>query len=71
MLFKDFSIFSSGGNSVQWNRAISVNLVKEHKRNISVKLFLNKAIALGGDVDERFFLVLDLAAILFSGEEAF
>ena len=39
MLFKGFSIFSSGGHFVQRSRAILALLVKGHERNISVKLF--------------------------------
>ena len=39
MLFKGFSIFSSGGHFVQRNKTISAILVEGHPRNISVKLF--------------------------------
>ena len=36
---KAFSIFSSGGYFVQWNKTILAILVGGHPRNISVKLF--------------------------------
>ena len=45
-----FSIFSSGGHFVKPKGTILANLVKGHKRNISVKLFLNLVIGLRGDV---------------------
>ena len=50
MLFIGFSIFSSGGHFVQRSRAILAILVESHPRNISVKLFCNRAISLGADV---------------------
>ena len=50
MLFKGFSIFSSGGHFVQQSSTILAILVKGHLRNISVKLFCNRALGLGGDV---------------------
>ena len=43
MSFEDFAIFSSGGTSL----AI---LVKGHKWSISVNLYSNEALGLGGDV---------------------
>ena len=49
MLFKGFSVFSSGGYFVQWRGTILAILVQGHPRNISVK-FLNLAIGLGGEV---------------------
>ena len=39
MLFKTFSIFSSGGHLVQPSGTILAYLVDGHPRNISVKLF--------------------------------
>ena len=48
--FKTFSILSSGGHFVQQSRTISALLVKGRQRNISVKVFRNRAIDLGGDV---------------------
>ena len=50
MSFKRFSIFSSGGYFVQWIETILANLVEDHQRNISMKLFLNRSIDLGDDV---------------------
>ena len=44
------SIFSSGGHFVQTSGASLAILVEGYPRNISVKLFLNRAIGLGGDV---------------------
>ena len=37
--FTSFSIFSSGGHFVQQSRTILAILVKNHPRNIPVKLF--------------------------------
>ena len=39
MLFKGFSIFSSGGHFVQWSGTILAILVEGHPRKISLKLF--------------------------------
>ena len=39
MLFKGFSIFSSGGHFVQQSRTSLAILVEGQPRNISVKLF--------------------------------
>ena len=39
MLFKGFSIFSSGGHFVQQSGTILAYLVEGRPRNISVKLF--------------------------------
>ena len=50
MSFKGFSIFSSGGHFVQWTETILAILVEGHPRNFSVKLSLNQAIVLEGDV---------------------
>ena len=51
MSFKDFfSISSFGGHFVQWRETILAMLVEGLLRNISVKLFRNRAIGLGGDV---------------------
>ena len=50
MLFKGFSIFSSGDHFVQQSRTILVILVKGDKRNIYVKSFWNQATGQGGDV---------------------
>ena len=46
---KGFSIFSSGSHFVQPSGTILVILVEGQKRNIYVKLFLNRATG-GGDV---------------------
>ena len=46
MLFKGFTIFSSGGHFVQQSRTIFAILVKGYQRNISVKLFCNRALVL-------------------------
>ena len=54
-MFKGFSSFSSGGHLVHTNRMVSAMLVVGHLRNIPVKLFLNWASGLGGDVVLRFF----------------
>ena len=50
MSFKGFSIFSSGGHFVKWSGTILAILVEGNSRNISVILFYNRAIVLGGDV---------------------
>ena len=47
MLIKDFSIFRSDRHFVQWSGTILAMLEKGHLRNISVKLFSNRAINLG------------------------
>ena len=47
MLFRGFSIFSSGGHFIQQSKTILVILVKGYERNISVKLFCNRALGLG------------------------
>ena len=47
MSFKGFSIFSFGGHFVQWSGIIFIILVEGHQRNISVKLFGNRATCLG------------------------
>ena len=47
---EDFSILSSGGHFDQQSKTILEILVEGHPRNISVKLFWNQAIGLGGDV---------------------
>ena len=41
-------------------------LAEGHKRNISVKLFRNQSIGLGGECHLKVFLFLALVAILFS-----
>ena len=41
MLFKGFSIFSSGGHFVLWSKTILAVLIEGHPRNIPVKLFQN------------------------------
>ena len=53
---KDFFIyiFNSGGHFVQQSGIIFAILVKEHTRNISVKLSLNPANCQGGEVVQRF-----------------
>ena len=62
--------FSSGGYSVQWSGLILTIMVVGHIRNISVKLFCNRAIGLGEDVKYRvFFLFLTLAAIFVQRNE--
>ena len=38
-VFKGFSIFSSGGQFVQWSRTILAVLVAGHPRNIPEELF--------------------------------
>ena len=65
MLFKDISIFSSGGHFVQQKRSVCAILVEGMMRSICVKLFLQ--------LDQPFkrcrleiFLFLALVAILFS-----
>ena len=50
MLFKDFSIFSSGGHFVYQSGTIGTILVEGNPRNISVKLFQNPFTSVGGDV---------------------
>ena len=40
MLFKDISIFSSGGHFVQQSRSVCAILVADMMRSICVKLFL-------------------------------
>ena len=40
-LFEGFSIFSSGGNLVQWGRTVLAILVESYPRNLPVKLFQN------------------------------
>ena len=55
MSFKGFSTFSSGGYFVQWSGLILTIMVVGHIRNISVKLFCNRAIGLGEDVKYREF----------------
>ena len=67
MLFKDFSIFSSGGHFVQPSRAILAILVEGHKRNIS---FLKSDHRLGRR-QLKIFILLALVAILFKGAEPF
>ena len=47
---KGFSIFSSDGQFVQRSGTILAILVEGHPRIISVKLFWNWPIGLGGDV---------------------
>ena len=55
MSFKGFSIFSSGGHFVQGSGTILAILLEGHPRNISMELFLNQFISLGGDVIYRLF----------------
>ena len=55
MTFKGLSIFSFGGHFVQWSGTILAILIEGCPRNISVKLFINRATGLGGD---GFFLAL-------------
>ena len=50
MPFKGVSIFCFGGHFVQWSGTILRNSVEAHPRNISMNLFLNRVIGLGGDV---------------------
>ena len=50
MLFKGFSIFSSGDHFIQQSRTILAILVKGNKRNISVKSFWNQATSQGDEV---------------------
>ena len=45
-----FSFFSSGSYFDQQSGTILAILVEDHPKNISVKLFLNRAIDLGVDV---------------------
>ena len=57
-MFKDFfSIFSSGGHFVQPSRTFLPVLVKDHKRNTSVKLLWNRDTGSRGDVFWRFFSI--------------
>ena len=70
MSFKGFSIFSSSGHFVQPSGTILAIFVEGHRRNISVKLFWNRAT---GCKDVVYFIllflffVLALVAILFNG----
>ena len=50
MLFKGFSILSSGGHFVQQSETIIAYLVEGHPRNISVKLFENWSNGLGVNI---------------------
>ena len=50
MSFKGFSVFSTSGHFVLQSAMILALLVEGHPRNISVKLFGNWAIGLGGVV---------------------
>ena len=50
MSFKGFSIFSSSSHFVQQGETILAISVRGHPINISVKLFRNRAIGIGGDV---------------------
>ena len=43
-------MFTSGGHFIQRSGTILAILVEGHQRNISVKLFGNRAIGLWGDV---------------------
>ena len=61
-----FSIFSFGGQFVQWNGTILTILLEGQPRNISLIFFINQATGL-----ERDLLFLALAAIMFSGAETF
>ena len=61
-----FSIFSSGGHFIQLSGTIIAVLVKDDKRNTSVKLLNTSAESL-----LKVFLFLALAAILFSQVEPF
>ena len=63
MLFKGFSIFSSGSHFVQRSGTILAILVEGHSRNIPIKLFQNPLTG--------YFLFLALVAILFSGTKPF
>ena len=56
MSFKCFfvSIFSSVGHFVPWSGTILTGLLEGNPRNISVKLFGNRSIGLGGDVTLSF-----------------
>ena len=51
---KGFPIFSSGGHFVQRSRTILAIVLDGHPKNISVKLFRNWPIGLGGDVVKGF-----------------
>ena len=70
MVFKGFSIFNSGDHFVQQSRTILAILVKGDKRNISVKSLLIRPLA-KNMFKGSFFLILALAAILFSRAELF
>ena len=50
MSVKGFSILSSGGHFVQRIGMTLAILVEGYPRNISVKVFRNRSIGLGGDV---------------------
>ena len=50
MSFQGFSVLTSGGNFVQQSRIILAIYVEGHPRNISVKIFRNRAMGSGGDV---------------------
>ena len=50
VLLSFFSIFSSGGHSVQWSETILAILEERHTRNISMKSFCNQPTCLGEDI---------------------
>ena len=66
MLFKCFSIFSSGGHFVQWSGTILAILVDGHPRHISVKKNLKSSRLTRKRCRLKVFLFLALVAILFS-----
>ena len=47
-MFKDFSIFSSGGHFVYWNETILALLVRSHLGNIPMKFELHRPKGSGG-----------------------
>ena len=50
ILLENWAKIGSGSHFVQWSGTILAILEEDHSRNISVKLFWNQAIGLGGDV---------------------
>ena len=66
MAFKCFSIFSNGRHYVHLSGTILEILVKEHKRNISMKFILKPGHLHKSSCRFKIFLFLALAAILFT-----
>ena len=71
MSFKRFLFWSSGGPPVQRRGTIYAILKEGIMGNIHVKLYDIWTSGSGGDVVLRHFLIIALAASLFSGLEPF